>query len=404
MKAAEPVAGDAHVAQHGRVVGDGGGEGVEEGQLVGELLRHALAGALPQVRQPRREPVQAVPRGQRVGQRARHRLGVPLDDDLRAVVLRGIEGVDVDRHQLRRVGLGPVLGHHPVEVAADREHHVGFVPQRAGLGHVGRQADQAWMVGRQQTARRVRGDDRCGQPLGHEAHGLTRAGRNRAPADPYERALRLRQDASRAVEGVVGRFRGNVRNDSRFRGTVLDLGGEQVRRDLDEHRAAGRRDRRDQGLGDEPTQRFRIFRPERRLRHRLEHRALVGHLVQQAAMHPLAAQGRGHVGGDHDDGRARGPRLPHRAERVRGARPGRDEGDADVPARPRVPVGRVGGRLLVAHADEPDGRIGERRPQREVVHAGQAEHDLHPGALERRDHRSRSVHGHGTQASGRFRN
>ena len=107
----------------------------------------------------------------------------------------------------------------------------------------------------------------------------------------------------------------------------------------------------------------------RRLRHRREHRRLVGRLVQHAAVGVRAAQRRRDVGRDHEHRRARRPRLADRAERVRGARPGRRQRDAEPPGRPRVAVGGVRRGLLVADADEPDRRVAQRLPQREVVHA-----------------------------------
>ena len=58
----------------------------------------------------------------------------------------------------------------------------------------------------------------------------------------------------------------NARPDPRLRGTGLDLRGEQVRRDLDEHGAARRGDRRDEGRGDEPAQRI----GRETLQHRIE--------------------------------------------------------------------------------------------------------------------------------------
>ena len=77
---------------------------------------------------------------------------------------------------------------------------------------------------------------------------------------------------------------------------------------------------------------------------------------------------------------------PTAPERVRRARPGRGQRHAQPARRARVPVGGVGGRLLVADADEPDRRLAQRLPEREVVHAGQPEADLHacPPAARRR--------------------
>ncbi len=95
-------------------------------------------------------------------------------------------------------------------------------------------------------------------------------------------------------------------------------------------------------------------RAVRRLGHGREHRRLVGGLVQDAAVGAGTAQRRRDVGRDDEDRRARRPRLADRPERVRRARAGRRQRDAEPPGRARVAVGRVGRGLLVADADEPD--------------------------------------------------
>ena len=53
--------------------------------------------------------------------------------------------------------------------------------------------------------------------------------------------------------------------------------------------------------------------------------------------------------------------------------PGGRQRDAELAGRARVAVGGVGRGLLVANADQPDRRLAQRLPEREVVHAGQAE-------------------------------
>ena len=98
---------------------------------------------------------------------------------------------------------------------------------------------------------------------------------------------------------------------------------------------------------------------------------------------------RGDVGGDHEDRLARRPGLADGRQRVRRARPGGGERHAEPAARPRVAVGRVGGRLLVANADEPDGRAVQLAPQREVVHAREPEGDRDARVLERGHRRPR---------------
>ena len=93
---------------------------------------------------------------------------------------------------------------------------------------------------------------------------------------------------------------------------------------------------------------------ERLLHHRREHRRLVGRLVQHAAVDTRAAQRGRDVGGDHEDRRARRPRLADGAERVGRARAGGGQRDAERAGGTRIAVGGVRGGLLVADADEPD--------------------------------------------------
>ena len=138
----------------------------------------------------------------------------------------------------------------------------------------------------------------------------------------------------------------------------------------------GRCHRRPRRFGHERAQRRRGRCAEGALHHRLEHRGLVGRLVQRAPPDPGATHRGGHVGGDHQHRRARCPRLADRPQRVGRARAGGRERHAELSARPRVTVGRVGGGLLVANPHQADRRIAERPPQRQVVHARQAEGDL----------------------------
>ena len=146
-----------------------------------------------------------------------------------------------------------------------------------------------------------------------------------------------------------------------------------------------------------PPRRARPGRPSRavhRLCHRREHRPLVGGLVQHAAVRVRAPQGRRDVGRDHQHRRPRRPRLADGAERVGRARARGRDGDPEPPGRAGVAVGRVGGRLLVAHADQPDRRVPQRLPQRQVVHSREAEADLDPAFLEEVDDQMRAG-GHG---------
>ena len=108
--------------------------------------------------------------------------------------------------------------------------------------------------------------------------------------------------------------------------------------------------------------------------------------MQRSAPDARAAHAAGHVGGDHEQRRPRRERLADRGQGVGRAGPGRHDGDPEAAAGTGVAVGRVRGGLLVAHPDEPDRRLLERPPEREVVHARQSERHLDAGRLERPDY------------------
>ncbi len=80
---------------------------------------------------------------------------------------------------------------------------------------------------------------------------------------------------------------------------------------------------------------------------------------------------------------AAGPRLADGRERVRRAGSGGRQRDAELAAGAGIAVGGVGRGLLVPYAHQPDRRIAQRTPEREVVDAGQAEGELDPRSLER---------------------
>jgi hypothetical protein len=172
------------------------------------------------------------------------------------------------------------------------------------------------------------------------------------------------------------------------------LGAQQVGGDLQVDRAVWGGGRVTQGAGRRGRDLAGGERAVGRFHDRREHRRLIGRLVQDAAVGVRLPQGGGDVGGDHQHGRSRRPRLAHRAERVRGARPGRGDRDSELPGRPRIAVGRVGGGLLVPDPDQPDARVAQRLPQRQVVHAGQPEAQLDAALLEQIDDETRAG-GHG---------
>ena len=315
--------------------------------------------------------------------------GIGLEQDVGQVVLRGVGRVDVDGDQVRRLRPLPGLGHHPVEVAADRDHDVGLVPQLSGLGHVGWHVHEAWMPGREQPACRVGEDHRGHEALGQGRERLAGSGLQGAASGPDQRPARALDQLGRASEAPLVAACGKLAAFVRRAGLV-DLLAEQVGRDLQVHRARGGGEGDARGLAHGVPELGSIGHLDGLLDHRLEHRRLVGGLVQHSPPDPGTAQPRGDVGRDHEHGLARGPGLPDGRQRVGRARPRGGERHAQPPGGAGVAVGRVGGGLLVAHADQPDRRLSERAPEPQVVHAGEAERDLHAGPLERGDRQSRA--------------
>ena len=121
-------------------------------------------------------------------QRGRRLGGVALHEHVRAVVLGRVRRVDVDRHQVRRLGLLPALGHHGVEVRAHGHHEVGVVPEGAHLGHVRRGLEEARVARLDQAVRGVGEHQRRDQALGQAGDGLSGSRLQRAAAGPHERA------------------------------------------------------------------------------------------------------------------------------------------------------------------------------------------------------------------------
>ena len=189
-EAAQPVARDAHVADHHRVLGQGALHGVEEGERLGVALGQPGAHVGVERAQALAQRLEPAARRDPLGQPGGGLGGVGLEQQVGEVVLGRVGGVDVDRNQVRGLGLLPALGHHAVEVAAERDHHVGLVPQRPDLGHVRRGGHQAGVVGRQQAARRVGEDHRRHEALRQLCQRLARARLQRAAARPDQRPAR----------------------------------------------------------------------------------------------------------------------------------------------------------------------------------------------------------------------
>ena len=251
------------------------------------------------------------------GQRGGPRGGVRLHHHIRQVVLRRVLGVDVHRDQVRRRGLAPALGHHRVEVRADGDHAVGVVPQRAALGHVRGGLDEAGVVGAEQPAGRPGGDHRA-RRAARPASRDVRAGVQRARRRPRSAATASGSAISAACASTSSPARGGPgAGSARSPRSEPASAARQVGGDLQVCRTRWRRQRRPPGLEHGAVQVLGRRQLLRVLHHRREHRLLVGGLVQRAAPCTCAAaHAGGHVGRDHQHGRARRPRLAHRAERV----------------------------------------------------------------------------------------
>ena len=217
------------------------------------------------------------------------------------------------------------------------------------------------------------------QRLGQGAHvigqivgaGTAHAAADRVGAGQNERLLGVAQQGGRFVEsrGQRGGF-ARWRRCRSGRGSVLRC--HQVGRDFETHRPGPARpcrlDRAPRGgvqvvgpLGDDD-----VFRD------RAEQRALFLQLVQHAQ--PFADLGRLDVGRHHQHRRATAPRLLQGRDGEAGARPGRRDDRAQTAAGPRVAVGHVRGRGLVAAHDVPElRRVAQRLVQADVVDAGDAE-------------------------------
>jgi hypothetical protein len=241
------------------------------------------------------------------------------------------------------------------------------------------------MLGRQQAARRVGEDHGRHQPLREPADRVPGAGLQGAAAGPDQRPAGALERIDGADElPLVGIARRARREHLRVAGPA-GVRAQQVRRHLDVHGPARRGHGLERRAGDGLAELLRLGHAVGPLHDRLEHRRLVGGLVQDPAPDAWPAQARRDVGGDHEDRLAARPRLADRGQRVGGAGAGGGERHAEPTGRARVAVGRVGGGLLVAHPDQPDRRFAQGAPERQVVHAGQAEGHVHAGPLQRRD-------------------
>ncbi len=278
----------------------------------------------------------------------------------------------------------PVLGVHPVEGGAEDEQEVGIGQDGADLGLVDRGVDEERVAGEQAPTREA-GEDGCPESLRERPGGRLRAGGDNPATEPQHDARRHADQLGEVGDlmriGVGGRQPRDVRDGG---GPRL---AQHVGRDPDvaahgrwppgvAQREDGRRDRllaRASTPGGGPEG--------------LEQRALVGHLVQDAAR----AGGRPQCGADlarqHEHGRPAHERLAEGGRDIGCPRPARDEHGGRRAGGTVKAVGRVPGGLLVPHADDARGILGVRIPEREVVHAWDAERAGHAVAMQQREDR-----------------
>jgi hypothetical protein len=253
------------------------------------------------------------------------------------------------------------------------------------------------MVGRQQPAGAVRRDHGGRDPLGElsdDRAGIraqrSAAGPDQGPVGRLDQPQRLGEVGLRHGGCSVGGVRRRRVAAGPFGGVVGHRRAEQVGGDAQVDRPArgpqGRRGRGDHvvvhvgGRGGGGS----------RLGDGHEHRRLVAGLVQHTAVDTVSAKRRRDVGRDQQHRRAGGHRLSGRAHGVGRAGPRGHHGHPQAARGPRVAVGGVDGRLLVAHADQPDARPGDGLPHREVVHARQPEDHPHVEVLQRLDQGGRA--------------
>ena len=294
--------------------------------------------------------------------------------------------VDVDHAHLARRRMAPALGDNRSRPAADEDHEVRPIDQLPGRRRAAVAADHAE---RQRVVRRDgalpadRGRDRRFEQFRQRRELVLGAGDHRSAAADQERVRRRQKRlGGRRDRGLVGRRapcgkdaeRGVGMDVGLVHGTVLD-----VERQADVHRTGaagghvaerGAHRRRDLGCAVEhPVP----------LGQRAEQRFLV-----ELGQHVAAARADRDVAG-HGEQRDRGlVRLDHARQEVGGAAARWPLAHADPPGDPRVGVGHVGGRALVAGQDVADAVVEavERIVERQAGVAAQAEDVAHAVQLQ----------------------
>ena len=192
VKAGQPVPGDAHVGEDDGVVGDRGGEGVEEGELLGVFGPEAREGAIAH----RGEVGPGLARVfDAVGEERARGLRIAFDHQVGRVVLRGVGRVDVDGDEARGGGMRQSCVFMPsrsLPTATTRSASSQSAPASGTCG--GRPTASGWSPAT--PAAGVRGEDRRAEALGQRGDPGARVAR--AAAGPDERAVRGGEDVLRA--------------------------------------------------------------------------------------------------------------------------------------------------------------------------------------------------------------
>jgi len=372
------------VAHHDRVGGDvagdlGGPPVVRDRDVVGHALRVqalarlVLAGA-DAVAPAGDAGVEAA--RQRLRELREHLAHVASDADREGTVAAELGRVAVHHAHASVLGEGgrAAVAEAEVERSAEHEHDVGLAEREAASLGEGQR-----MRGRQTAAAGAVHEDRRAGGLGERrerAHGVVPV---HAGAGHHHRAFGAAQQLGHALDGhrvAGGRRAMHVAGGDRGE-AILDRGEEQVDRDLDEDRARSPRERdADRGrehLGDLA----RLDDRPRALGDRPQQGDLL-HLLQGTE----AAQAQRGGAPDEQQRAAGGVRVGHAGHGVGHAGSGGDDRHPDVAGEPRVGVGRVGRRLLVAYVDHGDAVLHAAVIDRQDVTAAQREDVADAGLLQ----------------------
>ncbi len=323
-------------------------------------------------------------------QSCQYLLGIADDRHLRLVVPPDHLGVDVDVHDPRRERHLPVLRVRALEARSDGDQQIGISAQRSHPFVPGKVPDAERITLGDRTSAVGARDHSCLQGMGQGGQLAGSSGGRHATPRPD-------QWTPRCHDGGDGIFECAGVNDRQvgqglLYQSLLDALQQlpiacrilQVDRDLQRCRSLSVRQRRPHRVA-EPGHDLGGGRCHGApLADRSEHGRLVRHLVDEAAS--LAEETTVDLPRDVQDRAGRRPRLDERAHGVGGARSCRRDANAEPSGCTRVAIGGSGSTLLVAdrhRADPPAPPQGV--VDGEIVHARDAEHDIHPPSLETLD-------------------